>query len=80
MKQINPALKIMTAIGGWNAGGERFSNMAATPQTRNIFINSLVPFLLNHKLDGFDLDWEFPLAHDRDRLTDLMRVSLGLVG
>ena len=34
LKTINPNLKTYLAIGGWNEGSTKYSNMAATPETR----------------------------------------------
>jgi chitinase len=34
--------------------------MALTPQSRKRFIDSAVAFLERHRLDGLDVDWEYP--------------------
>ena len=74
LKNENPDLKVMVALGGYNAGGERFSNMASTASNRASFISSLLLYILDNRLDGMDLDWEFPGAQDRNTYTDLLRV------
>ena len=74
LKRTNPGLKVMAAIGGYNAGGERFSNMARTAGGRATFISSVLFYLLDNNLDGLDMDWEFPLADDRDTFTALIMV------
>jgi len=54
-----PDLKVMVACGGWGGSGG-FSDMAATPENRKIFVDSVVEFLKKYDLDGLDLDWEYP--------------------
>ena len=59
LKQRNPKLKILVSVGGWTWSGG-FSDMALTPQSRKRFIESAVAFLERHRLDGLDIDWEYP--------------------
>jgi len=55
-----PHLKVMIAIGGWNEGSTKYSQMAKDDGHRGKFVNSTVEFLKKHKFDGLDLDWEYP--------------------
>ncbi len=59
LKAKNPNLKILVSVGGWTWSGG-FSDMALTPESRARFIDSAVAFLRRYKLDGLDIDWEFP--------------------
>ncbi len=59
LKQINPELKILVSVGGW-AWSKNFSDVALTDSSRKIFAISAVDFLKKYKLDGIDLDWEYP--------------------
>jgi chitinase len=70
IKQANPGLKTMIAVGGWthNDPGplqKRFSDLAADPSARKAFAITAVNFLRNFGFDGLDLDWEYPGAIDR---------------
>ncbi|MEM6892800.1 MAG: glycoside hydrolase family 18 protein [Bacteroidota bacterium] len=53
-----PHLKVMIACGGWGADG--FSDMASTAENRKKFIESVIAFNKQFKLDGVDIDWEYP--------------------
>ncbi|MDT7829886.1 glycoside hydrolase family 18 protein [Pricia sp. S334] len=57
-KKRNPDLKVMIACGGWGADG--FSDMALTAQSREKFIESASKFIKEYRLDGMDMDWEYP--------------------
>jgi chitinase len=59
LKNINPNLQVLISVGGWSWSGN-FSDAVLTENSREIFANSAIEFMLNHKLDGIDLDWEYP--------------------
>ena len=76
LKQQNPDLKVMLAVGGWNHGAAPFTQMVATEQSRAEFVENSYNFLKQHGFDGLDLgkyyiliiviayglflDWEYP--------------------
>ncbi|CAK9294983.1 unnamed protein product [Gordionus sp. m RMFG-2023] len=60
LKIINPDLKIIAGVGGWNAGAKVFSDLARNKTTRDVFVKSAKEYLLKRNLDGIDIDWEYP--------------------
>jgi len=69
LKSVNPNLKVLVALGGWtdsqnNAGA--YKTLFATPSLRSKFIQDAKNFLETHNFDGIDLDYEFPVADDKD--------------
>ena len=67
LKNDNPNLKVLLSIGGDGAGG--FSEMAASAQHRKGFCQSCLDLVDNYKLDGIDIDWEFPTQTAHGRIT-----------
>jgi chitinase len=59
LKKINPELKILISIGGW-AWSENFSDAVLTDASRKSFAQSAVSIIRKNKLDGVDIDWEYP--------------------
>ena len=59
LKQQNPGLTVLVSVGGWGGSGS-FSDMALTVSSRERFIESVVRFITQYKLDGLDIDWEYP--------------------
>lgn len=82
LRRRNPDLKIVLSLGGWDDSAG-FSDAAASPQSRGVFVQSCLDLVLAHGLDGVDLDWEYPVsggaqgvAHrpqDRENFTALLR-------
>ncbi|XP_042144784.1 chitinase-3-like protein 1 [Ixodes scapularis] len=60
LKRRNRDLKTIIAIGGWNEGSEKYSNMSKTAEGRKRFVDSVLEFLDRHGFDGLDLNWEYP--------------------
>uniref|UniRef100_A0A182K0A3 GH18 domain-containing protein n=1 Tax=Anopheles christyi TaxID=43041 RepID=A0A182K0A3_9DIPT len=60
LKQRNPNVKLMLAIGGWNEGSASYSTMANSDLLRAVFVESAVSFVKRYGFDGFDIDWEYP--------------------
>jgi GH18 family chitinase len=62
-------VKKIISLGGWAFSTEpgTFSVLreAAQPGNRDKFKNNLISFMNEHKLDGIDMDWEYPGASPR---------------
>ncbi|WP_454881589.1 glycoside hydrolase family 18 protein [Sphingobacterium detergens] len=58
LKKKHPHLKVLLSIGGWGSG--RFSEMAADVVNRGKFAKDCERVVKDFKLDGIDIDWEYP--------------------
>ena len=81
LKQQNPSLTVLVSVGGW-LWSTNFSDVSLTPQSREIFIESVMEFLARYDLDGLDIDWEYPgligsghpfRAEDKENFTLLLK-------
>lgn len=59
LRRQNPSLTVLISVGGW-LWSTHFSDISLTPQSRAIFIQSVMDFLKLYDLDGLDVDWEYP--------------------
>ena len=63
LKSKNPKIKLMVAVGGATFGTAIFSELAKSVTSRSNFAKNSVAFLQRYKLDGLDLDWEYPVIN-----------------
>jgi len=78
LKRGRHHLKVTLAIGGWNEGSTKYSQMSADPKKRQKFVNSAVLFLKKYNFDGLDLDWEYPgkrggASEDKQNFIELIK-------
>lgn len=66
LRELSPKSKLMLSVGGWGEGGQKYSDMVSTGEGRRAFVNSVLELMERHtQFEGFDLDWEYPGATDR---------------
>lgn len=65
LKKQNPYLKVMVSMF------HNFREVSSDHRTH--FTSSLISFMEKYHLDGADIDWEYPLADDRDNFVLLLK-------
>ena len=78
IKQTNPKVKLLVALGGWNdSRTSKYSILLADPAKRAAFVTHAVQFINQYGFDGLDLDYEYPVydgvATDRQGFTALVQ-------
>uniref|UniRef100_A0A3Q3ESA1 Chitinase-3-like protein 2 n=1 Tax=Labrus bergylta TaxID=56723 RepID=A0A3Q3ESA1_9LABR len=73
LKQRNPLLRTMLAVGGEKFTTEKFRTMAGSQENRELFIKSVIKLLRPLKFDGLNLDWRYPTEEDKQRFTELCK-------
>jgi chitinase len=90
LKETHPHLKVLISVGGWTWSGS-FSDVALTPESRQMFVQSCIDLFIKGQypgidtpqpgvFDGIDIDWEYPveggLEGNRHRPEDKHNYSL----
>ncbi|MGO4770287.1 glycoside hydrolase family 18 protein [Flavobacterium sp. W22_SRS_FK3] len=89
LKAKNPQLKIILSLGGWG-GCEPCSSVFSTTEGRLKFAKSVKEISDSYKVDGFDLDWEYPAIEglpghlyqsvDKSNFTELIKILRSVLG
>ncbi|KAI9479833.1 hypothetical protein LPJ79_002930 [Coemansia sp. RSA 1821] len=53
-------VKMLVAVGGQGNFSDHLAVALSSPSTRDTFISNAVQFVKDYKLDGIDIDWEYP--------------------
>lgn len=87
LKQLHPGLKTLISLGGASsAEAEAFSTAASTPAGRQALVSACINMFIAGNVgsdwngnitapglfDGFNIDWEFPAAADKQNFTLLL--------
>ncbi|MFB9076630.1 glycoside hydrolase family 18 protein [Flavobacterium procerum] len=89
LKAKNPQLKVVLSLGGWG-GCEPCSSAFSTAEGRLTFAKSVKEVSDYFKVDGLDLDWEYPAieglpghlyqAVDKPNFTELVKILRSTLG
>lgn len=89
LKLRNPDLKIMFSLGGWG-GCKTCSEVFSLASNRKAFAESVKVLADFFKIDGIDLDWEYPAIQgypgfrfdstDKDHFTELLHELRTILG
>ncbi|XP_025091740.1 acidic mammalian chitinase-like [Pomacea canaliculata] len=60
LKSQNAGLRVLLAVGGAGRSIDAFRAACETPATRTTFASNVISFLRAQRLDGLDVDWEYP--------------------
>ncbi len=73
-------IRVCLSIQGYGEGTKNFSDCAANPTLRTKLAKSMVDAVVKYRLDGLDIDWEYPgsysgrgFAEDRANYTLLIK-------
>lgn len=73
-------VKVLVAVGGWAYKdvplAPNFEALAADPASRRRLVNETVAFVREYRLDGVELDWEYPTVGESARNYEALVMEL----
>uniref|UniRef100_A0A182QE01 chitinase n=1 Tax=Anopheles farauti TaxID=69004 RepID=A0A182QE01_9DIPT len=76
LRNINPTLRTLAAVGGATVDPVLFSQIAASSSLREAFARNARDFCQTHGFDGIDIGWEFPAMHEGNTANDKVNFVL----
>lgn len=73
LRNINPNVKTLIAVGGFSEGSTRFSKIAANYYLRQAFVKNAVNFVKKYNFNGLDLQWSYPTINDQENFVQLLK-------
>ncbi|MGA3372296.1 MAG: glycosyl hydrolase family 18 protein [Terracidiphilus sp.] len=83
LKQLHPHLKVLISLGGQAGNNVGWVTAAATPAGRAALASSCIDLFVKGNIapgvqapgifDGFNIDWEYPAAADKENFTALLK-------
>nr|CAD7394198.1 unnamed protein product [Timema cristinae] len=74
LREKNPDIQILLAIGGWAFGSTPFKELTSNVFRMNQFVYEAIELLREYKFNGLDVDWEYPRgADDRAAYVNLLK-------
>jgi chitinase len=83
LKELHPRLKVLISLGGQAGNSAGWVTAAATPGGRAALASSCIDLFVKGNVaagvhapglfDGFNIDWEFPSAADKQNFTALLK-------
>ncbi|PRP87557.1 hypothetical protein PROFUN_00768, partial [Planoprotostelium fungivorum] len=73
MKRRNPKIKILVSLGGGGFGTKPWSQLINSAKASNKFYASIRPWMNKYRLDGIDIDWEFPTDGEQSKVVELFK-------
>ena len=83
LKELHPGLKVLISLGGQAGNAAGWVTAAASPEERAALASSCIDLFVKGNIaagvrapglfDGFNIDWEFPSAADKQNFTALLK-------